>query len=203
MDVLLNLLEGLFQQAAHPSLAKLTQHTNRDPAADARRAIVRAVNALTEWSEKAKRFMVKRKALYLDMVREVAKMFRSGKLVEEDDPTPVTAINSGLALISRLNEEYSAAEQRSMLDEVFQLSATTLKQSVCEPLLLNSVLLLWKMMDQEEVRVRLKSCDGLSGAFMAIAACRAYFYIEVRVFAALLASQTDQVVFPAGTDLDP
>lgn len=105
MDHLLKLLEGLFIQAAHPSLAKLTQQYDRDSAADARRAIVAATSSLCAWSGKAKRFMINRKGLNLEMVREVAEVFRSGELIEADDTSRVTMINSGLLLMSNLNSD--------------------------------------------------------------------------------------------------
>lgn len=200
IEALLLLLEGLFHQAAHPSLAKLTQQSYRDPAADVRRTIVRAFIAFIAYSGKAKRFMLKRNELYLEMIRESTKMFHSDDFLDASYSTPATGVNSGLVLISKLNGEFSADEQKDMLDDVFQLVATTLKLSDCAPLLSNCLLILRKMIYQEGVCAHLTSCEGLSEAFIAVAACTAYFNLEVRFVSALLAFETKQIALPVNIE---
>lgn len=119
---LLKLLEALFNQAAHPSLAKLTQHFKRmdpEPKADARRSIVRAVSSLVEWSGKAKRSMLNRKDFYLGMLQEVVEVLKSRDLTGDE---LYVMINSGLALIINLNESFPASEQESLLEDVLVCS---------------------------------------------------------------------------------
>lgn len=177
MEALLMLLEGLFHQAAHPSLAKLTPFIglDQDPASETRRAIIRAVASIIDWSKRASRFMIERKELYLEMVKEsTAKLFRSGDPSKTDY---LMVTNYGLALIGNLHGKYSPSEQRSMLDEVLHLVATTLVHSDCAPVLQSCLYALWNLKNrigQEEVCSYLRSYEGLPESFAAIAACTAY-----------------------------
>ncbi|GAQ84724.1 hypothetical protein KFL_002030070 [Klebsormidium nitens] len=119
MEALLVLLEGLFYQAAHPSLAKLTQSigVDQDPATDARRAIIRAISALIEWSKRAQRFMIKRRSLYLDMIREIAKMHQSGNPSETDYLTVEINLPAELCPDSETLTEEQGIELCEMLAE--------------------------------------------------------------------------------------
>lgn len=85
-----------------------------------------------------------------------------------------------------------------MLEELLHFIVTTVKQSYCVPLLQNGLLILWKMVviGQEEVCSRLKRYEGLPEALKSIAACAAYSNRGVRMIAALIAQEMNQLALP-------
>lgn len=181
-DDLLELLDELFQQAAHDSLFRqqFEIYSEYSESMDARRAILRAVSTLVQYSNKAKRRMTRRGAFFSSMIQGATTL-----------PLESPAAYSGLKLIVELYKSYNLSEQKAVLEDILILVSKCLNESSSLLIIHTAVRALFETKEQEELFPRLQSINGVPESFIAIAACKACDTYE-RILAIFLATGTSR-----------